>query len=126
MQRLPARSFLAADAEVLAELNRLRAREPPAGLDDLESRFASAFDADRHLAVYGSLAPGRSNHDQLRDLTGNWHSGLSVTGELVHRGWGADLGYPALHWRPTGPPVPIQLLVSEQPRKGRKKGTVRA
>jgi gamma-glutamylcyclotransferase (GGCT)/AIG2-like uncharacterized protein YtfP len=108
------RSFGEADLEALLELNRLRAGAATPGLRELESRFASAFAADRRLAVYGSLAPGRANHSQLRDLLGEWHSGLSVTGELVRRGWGADLGYLALLWSATGPDVPVQLFVSEQ------------
>jgi gamma-glutamylcyclotransferase (GGCT)/AIG2-like uncharacterized protein YtfP len=108
------RSFGEADLEALLELNRLRAGVTAPGLRELESRFASAFAADRRLAVYGSLAPGRANHGQLRDLPGEWHPGLSVTGELVRRGWGANLGYLALHWSATGPPVAVQLFVSEQ------------
>lgn len=37
---------------------------------------------------------------------------LSVTGELVHAGWGDDLGYPALRWSPGGSAVDVQLFVS--------------
>jgi len=47
------------------------------------------------LAVYGSLAPGRSNHDVIAGVPGTWTTGR-VEGRLIHLGWGADLGYPAL------------------------------
>jgi gamma-glutamylcyclotransferase (GGCT)/AIG2-like uncharacterized protein YtfP len=50
---------------------------------------------DHHLATYGTLAPGRSNHHQLSDLRGEWSIG-TVRGKLVDTGWGAALGYPAL------------------------------
>lgn len=63
------------------------------------------------LAVYGSLAPGRPNHHQLRGLSGRWIDG-TVRGELLHEGWGAELGYPGLVLDPDGPPVGVQLFDS--------------
>ena len=63
--------------------------------------------------MYGSLAPGRSNHGQLQDLRGQWHSGCSVRGELADRGWSAGLGFPTLRWSPSGPAVPVDMFVSE-------------
>jgi len=80
---------------------------------DLERYFASRYGADRRLAVYGSLAPGRSNHDQLAGLAGRWVSGLTVRGELFEVGWGAGLGYPGLRWSEAGPPVAVELFVSD-------------
>jgi gamma-glutamylcyclotransferase (GGCT)/AIG2-like uncharacterized protein YtfP len=78
----------------------------------LERHFASEFSADCHLAVYGTLAPGRENHSQLSGIVGEWRDGLTVTGELIRLGWGADLGYPALRWSPDGNHIPVQLFVS--------------
>ena len=66
---------------------------------------------DHHLAVYGSLAPGRSNHDQLAGLRGEWLSG-HVRGRLLPNGWGVALGYPALALADDGEAIAVQLFVS--------------
>jgi gamma-glutamylcyclotransferase (GGCT)/AIG2-like uncharacterized protein YtfP len=50
---------------------------------------------ETRLATYGTLAPGRPNHGQLRSLPGRWLVG-HVRGSLVEDGWGAALGYPGL------------------------------
>ncbi len=51
-----------------------------------------ARDADTRLAVYGTLAPGRSNHHQLAGLQGRWFDG-SVRGRLAAAEWGEWVGY---------------------------------
>ena len=102
------------DLDALVELNALRADAPSQRLQQLEQEFSLRLGADRGLAVYGSLAPGRSNHNQLQDLRGEWHSGLSVTGDLVDRGWGAGIGYPGLRWSRSGPPVAVELFISDE------------
>lgn len=115
MRLSAANEFGEIDLGALGELNALRARAPSQRskrLRQLEREFSSRLGADRRLAVYGSLAPGRSNHHQLQDLRGEWHSGLSVTGDLIDRGWAAGIGYPALRWSRTGPPVTVELFVS--------------
>jgi gamma-glutamylcyclotransferase (GGCT)/AIG2-like uncharacterized protein YtfP len=101
------------DRRALSELNELRRRGPAPRLQELEREFSARFGVHRHLAVYGSLAPGRSNHHELRELRGDWQPGLSVTGDLLDRGWGAGIGYPALRWSAAGPPVAIELFVSD-------------
>jgi len=63
------------------------------------------------LAVYGTLAPGRPNHHQLRGLSGRWIEG-TVRGQLLKEGWGAAQGYPGLILDPDGPTVDVQLLDS--------------
>lgn len=68
------------------------------------------------LAVYGSLAPGESNHRMLSGIAGEWHQG-EVTGRLLDSGWGAELGFPALTLDPDGAPVPVQILVSPDLRQ---------
>jgi gamma-glutamylcyclotransferase (GGCT)/AIG2-like uncharacterized protein YtfP len=78
-------------------------RQGPTGMGDR--------DIDQRLAVYGTLAPGRSNHGQLAGLRGGWRSGL-VRGRLAPEGWGAALGYPALAPDPDGPDVEVQLFES--------------
>jgi gamma-glutamylcyclotransferase (GGCT)/AIG2-like uncharacterized protein YtfP len=100
------------DLDTLIEVNALRAAGRSLRLEQLERCVAARFHAQCRLAVYGSLAPGRSNHHQLHDLRGEWHSGCIVRGDLEDRGWGAGLGFPALRWSKWGPPVPVALLIS--------------
>lgn len=69
------------------------------------------MNVDHHLAVYGSLAPGRSNHGQLAGLAGTWVAG-TVRGRLRDNGWGAGLGYPALTLAGDGEAIAVQLFVS--------------
>ena len=106
--------FLDSDRAALERLNRLRASAPSAELDELEASFDATFGADTRLAVYGSLAPGRSNHDQLASLAGRWISGLYVRGQLQALGRGVHRGFPALRWSESGPRVPAQLFVSAE------------
>lgn len=47
------------------------------------------------LFVYGSLAPGKENHHLLENIPGTWES-ATLTGELLDKGWGAELGCPGL------------------------------
>lgn len=75
------------------------------GLDD------PAPQHPQRLAVYGTLAPGRSNHGQLDGLTGRWIDGW-VRGELHEEGWGAAYGYPAIVLYDDGSPVSVQVFES--------------
>ncbi len=68
--------------------------------------------SDRRLAVYGSLAPGKSNHGQMAGLRGTWTPG-TVRGWLVESGWGAAQGYPGLRPDPAGPEVAVQVFASD-------------
>lgn len=66
---------------------------------------------DECLATYGTLAPGRPNHHLLSELKGQWLSG-KVRGNLVQRGWGAELGYPALIPADNGDEIEVHLFIS--------------
>jgi len=66
---------------------------------------------DHRLATYGTLAPGRVNHQQLAGLTGIWTTG-TIRGRLVEAGWGAALGYPALVLDARGAAVAVHLFTS--------------
>jgi gamma-glutamylcyclotransferase (GGCT)/AIG2-like uncharacterized protein YtfP len=68
--------------------------------------------ADRRLATYGTLAPGRPNHHQLARLKGQWRQG-TVRGRLVKAGWGAALGFPGLILDPSGSVVEVHLFESD-------------
>ena len=69
--------------------------------------------ADTRLATYGTLAPGRVNHQRLAGLKGRWQKG-TVRGRLVDAGWGAALGYPGLVLDPLGPVVEVYLFESAE------------
>ncbi|HJU67553.1 MAG TPA: gamma-glutamylcyclotransferase [Gemmatimonadaceae bacterium] len=68
---------------------------------------------DTRLATYGTLAPGRPNHDQLAGLYGRWRRG-TVRGWLDPAGWAAPLGYPGLVLDSAGPLVDVHLFESPQ------------
>lgn len=67
--------------------------------------------ADTRLATYGTLAPGRANHQQLADLKGRWLQG-TARGRLLEAGWGAALGYPGLVLNPSGQDIDVHLFES--------------
>ena len=65
------------------------------------------------LAVYGSLAPGKSNHYMLANYAGTWTRGR-VRGNLVNAGWGATGGFPGLVPRSDAPWVSVQVFESDE------------
>jgi gamma-glutamylcyclotransferase (GGCT)/AIG2-like uncharacterized protein YtfP len=98
---------------VLRGLNssRHRMRAAHAWATVLDGLAQTAFHAGDHRIVYGSLSPGAPNHDRLTALGGTWERGW-VEGQLKQVGWGAELGFPALHWQPGGQRVAAHLLRS--------------
>jgi gamma-glutamylcyclotransferase (GGCT)/AIG2-like uncharacterized protein YtfP len=78
---------------------------------DAERTLEALFGCSEWLAVYGSLAPGRENHHLVEPLGGLWSEGV-VEGDLTRYGWGAAMGYSALHLRPGGPAVAVHVLTS--------------
>jgi hypothetical protein len=79
----------------------------------VEEVVEALSEASNHLAVYGTLAPGESNHHVIADVPGQWLEGY-VHGELYERGWGSGLGYPGMIWGPGGPMV---ICVRTPPQK---------
>lgn len=67
--------------------------------------------ANTRLAIYGSLAPGEANNDQLSDLNGDWRQG-TVRGRLLEAGWGATIGYPGLILDPSGEIIDVHIFES--------------
>ncbi len=65
------------------------------------------------LFVYGTLAPGRANHDVLADIPGEW-CGAVLKGRLLQEGWGAEQGCPGIVPADDGDEVAGHLLVSAQ------------
>lgn len=100
----------------LREINRARAAGAAASGSLRSSRaereIEEAHAPSRRLAVYGSLAPGGSNHGVVAPLGGRWTGGR-VRGHLHEPGWGAGVGYPGLVWDPGGAEVAVQVLESE-------------
>lgn len=44
------------------------------------------------LIIYGSLAPGESNHAVMEPIKGEWKKAV-IKGKLAEGGWGSSLGY---------------------------------
>ncbi len=80
---------------------------------EAEAELERLWRSSRRLAVYGSLAPGRSNHHVLAPYGGTWTTGR-VRGDLIATGWGAAVGYPALRLRADGPWEAVQVLASDR------------
>ena len=103
-----------ADADLeraLSAVNEARRTGAGSPASDAELSLESRFGCSRKLAIYGSLAPGASNHHQIADLRGTWEYG-SVKGRKHDRGWGAGAGFPGLELSPEGGEVAVMLLQS--------------
>lgn len=64
------------------------------------------------LFVYGTLGPGRPNAHLLENIGGAWQEGY-VGGSLLHKGWGAKMGYPGIVLDDSGNRVQGFLFTSE-------------
>ena len=97
--------------KILPPVNAAR-REGAAAARREEEILEALFRPSIRLAIYGSLAPGESNHRIIEAVEGTWEKGF-VRGELMRMGWGTHLGFPAMRWDPAGEKIPVKLLVSE-------------
>lgn len=66
---------------------------------------------EHRLVVYGSLAPGKSNHAQMDGMTGTWTPG-TVRGHFHDGGWAAGQGFPGLVPNRDGPAVEVLVFAS--------------
>jgi len=80
---------------------------------ELETQLEASYQSSHHLVVYGTLAPGRANHNQVEHIVGTWRENVYVEGELLNTGWGIQFGYPMIRWKPGGSRVASYLLTSE-------------
>ncbi len=97
---------------VIARVNALRAAgEIGPERTVLERAIEGRFRASHRLAVYGTLAPGESNADQLAGIDGEWTTG-DVRGRRYAHGWGMAQGYPAFRYDPGASAVPVRVLTS--------------
>lgn len=65
------------------------------------------------FAAYGTLGPGKPNHQRVGDISGQWSRG-KVQGTLLQSGWGAELGFPGITLDSSGNWVDVDLLVSDE------------
>ena len=79
----------------------------------LEDEVEASYESSHHLVVYGTLAPGRPNHNQVEHIVGTWRHNVYVEGEFVKQGWALEFGYPMIRWKPGGSQVASYLLTSE-------------
>lgn len=64
------------------------------------------------LFVYGTLAPGQTNHGLLAKLPGTWQEGF-ITGFLYPNGFGPTAGYPVVDLENPGESIRGFLFTSD-------------
>lgn len=64
------------------------------------------------LASYGTLAPGKSNHNQVSHLQGTWFRG-TVCGRRTQADWGQWIGYPGFVVDLNGVDVDVDIFESQ-------------
>ena len=64
------------------------------------------------LFVYGTLAPGQTNHKVLEDIPGTWET-ATLRGKLLNEGWGSKMGCPGIVPDEDGDEVDGHLLSSD-------------
>ncbi len=68
---------------------------------------------ERALAVYGTLAPGESNHHVVAGIEGAWVP-VAIRGHRFTARWRDTPGYPGFTPDPTGPAVGALALVADE------------
>ena len=71
------------------------------------------MDTITRLSVYGTLAPGRENHDVMAGIEGSWEN-ATIKGKLISEGWGAAHGCPGVIPNENGNVVAGYLFSSDQ------------
>lgn len=66
---------------------------------------------EESLFVYGTLAPGKVNHDVVEHIEGQWQQ-ASIKGTLVELGWGSAMGCPGIYLSADGAEVRGHVLTS--------------
>ncbi len=72
----------------------------------------TGIEPKRALAVYGTLAPGESNHQVVADIDGHWVE-AAIRGHRFTARWRDTPGYPGFRPDPDGPVVPALILVAD-------------
>ncbi len=85
--------------ELVHTLQIINAARERGDIDD-SAEIDRRFDRpSTRLAVYGSLAPGESNHRIIEDIAGTWNPGF-VRGDFLRQGWGTHVGFLGMTWDP--------------------------
>lgn len=61
-------------------------------LSDTEKALLDKYRPENAFIVYGTLGPEGPNHHVVKEIRGEWHTGI-VRGKLEKDGWGAAIGY---------------------------------
>ncbi len=80
------------------------------GLTPEQTAFLLLFRPQQHLVVYGTLAPGRSNHHIVAHIKGEWRPAI-IKGKVEFRDTGPTKGYPAFSHIVSGPAATIESFV---------------
>ncbi len=97
--------------DLLQVINANRREGGSCALRD-ERDVEQAFEASCKLAIYGSLAPGASNHHIVNPIHDQEWLETTVEGRVFELGWGIDMGYPAMVWTPGQNKLSTHLLKS--------------
>lgn len=98
--------------EILERLNAARVTGAIGAWESSAERLLHAHhQANHRLAVYGSLAPGRRNHELIKPLGGKWRRG-KIRGRYYSSGWGAGRAYSGVYLHAAGDEVEVHLLSS--------------
>lgn len=105
--------------KILTELNQivgnefydLRAEE--LSISSEAKQLLQTYRPQNVLIVYGSLAPGESNHHIVEPIGGEWKKG-TIRGTVLKKGWGSGLGYPGFSFGndETAQLIPAHILFS--------------
>jgi len=82
-------------------------------ISKFEAELEASYRCSHNLVVYGTLAPGRVNYNQVEHIVGTWRDDVYVEGEFVTSGWAVEFGYPMIRWKPGSSHVASYLLTSE-------------
>ncbi len=99
--------------ELVHTLQIINAARERGDIDDSAGTDRRFDRPSTRLAVYGSLAPGESNHGIIEDIVGIWTPGF-VRGDLLRQGWGTHVGFPGMIWDPKSTNrINVQVFTSE-------------
>ena len=57
-----------------------------------EKQLIERYLPQKHLIIYGTLAPDKPNHHIMQPIIGEWKR-ITIYGKLEEKGWGAEQGF---------------------------------
>ena len=67
-------------------------QQDDSSLAEEEKDLIKRYQPQNVFIVYGTLGPGRPNHQKVEHIQGKWYK-ATIKGKLEAKGWGSDLGY---------------------------------